>query len=203
MVEIIYRSDFEHRTLPSDMSTAQKALFLAALFVLAGIKIPTVQEHSNELENSIFEGFSVSTEVWNESPLRTVAVEGGFNQSTAIDYSDVVVLINNQSEASRTIGWAFVTARNISSERIFIFDNSSTPTGETINRNQFETYFVEPFRLMLSEYNGTEINYLVTTKGIPLRVSGGDSKASFDQEIALVGGSYDSDIGSDFWINHG
>jgi len=203
LVEIIYRSDFEHRTLPSDMSTAQKALFLVALFVLGNVKIPPVQEGSTELENSIFEGFSVSADVWNESPLRTVAVEGGFNQSTAIDYSDVVVLINNQSEASRTIGWAFVTARNISSDRIFIFDNSSTPTGETINREQFDTYFVEPFRLMLSEYNGTEINYLVTTKGVPLRVSGGDSKASFDQEIALVGGSYDSDIGSDFWISHG
>ena len=185
------------------MSTAQKALFLVALFILGGINTPPVNEEVIELENLVSEGFSVSSDVWNESPLRTVAVEGGFNQSNAIQYEDVAVLINNQSEASRTIGWAFVTARNITSDRIFIFDNSSTPTGETINRNQFETYFLEPFRLMLSEYNGSEINYLVTTKGIPLRISGGDSKASFDQEIALVGGNYDSDIGSDYWINHG
>ena len=116
LVELFYRSDFEHRTLPSDMSTAQKALFLVALFVLGGINIPSANEGSTELESSFFEGFSVSGDIWNESPLRTVAVEGGFNQSTAIDYSDVVVLINNQSEASRTIGWAFVTARNISSD---------------------------------------------------------------------------------------
>ena len=203
LLESNYRSDFEHRTTPSAMSTAQKALFLVALFILSGIQIPSAEQDIFATEESIFEGFSVSSDVWNESPLRSIAVPGGFNQSTAIDYNDVVVLINNQSEASRTIGWAFVTARNISSDRVFIFDNSSTPTGETINRNQFETYFEEPFRLMLSEYNGTEINYLVTTKGIPLRVSGGDSKASFDQEIALVGGSYDSDIGSDYWGNHG
>ena len=82
--------------------------------------------------------------------MRTVAVPGGFNLSTAVDYSDVGVLINNKSEVSRTIGWAFVTARNISADRVFIFDNSSNPTGETINRNQFNTYFLEPFKVMLS-----------------------------------------------------
>ena len=168
------------------MSSMRKALLLVALFVLGGSHIPTDVSSNINIEEPRYDASSTSNDVWNESPFRTVAVPGGFNLSTAVDYSDVVVLINNQSEASRTIGWAFVTARNISSNRIFIFDNSSTPTGETINRNQFETYFLEPFRLMLSEYNGSDINYLVTTKGIPLRVSGGDSKASFDQEIALV-----------------
>ena len=37
---------------------------------------------------------------------------------------------------------------------------------------------------------------------MPLRVNGGNNKASFDQEIALAGGAYDSDIGSDWWSNH-
>jgi len=185
------------------MSSARKALLLVALFVLGGIQIPTNNPSTIDVEEPVNTAFSTSNDVWNESPFRTVAVPGGFNLSTAVDYSDVVVLINNQSEASRTIGWAFVTARNISSDRVFIFDNSSTPTGETINRNQFDTYFLEPFRIMLSEYNGTDINYLVTTKGIPLRINGGDDKASFDQEIALVGGSYDADIGSNWWNNHG
>ena len=37
---------------------------------------------------------------------------------------------------------------------------------------------------------------------MPLRVNGGNNKASFDQEIALAGGAYDSDIGSDYWIDH-
>ena len=184
------------------MSQSRKALFLVALFVVSLIQIPNQSNPEQEFREHIFDGFSIETDIWNESPLRTVAVPGGFNFSTTIDYSDVGVLINNKSEASRTIGWAFVTARNISADRVFIFDNSSNPTGETINRNQFNTYFLEPFKVMLSNYTGTDLNYLVTTKGMPLRVSGGNNKASFDQEIALAGGAYDSDIGSDYWSNH-
>ncbi|MAH91168.1 MAG: hypothetical protein CMA11_05310 [Euryarchaeota archaeon] len=185
------------------MSSPKIALLLVALFILGGIQIPEFDDESIELQESLFEGFSVSNDVWNETPFQAVAVPGGFNLSSAIDYSDVAVLINNQSEASRTIGWAFVSARNISAERIFVFDNSSNPTAETINRNQFDTYFLEPFRTMLSTYNGSDINYLVTTKGIPLRINGGNDKASFDQEMSLAGGSFDSDIGSDWWSNHG
>ncbi len=185
------------------MSSARQALFLVALFLLGGIQIPNNQVKLDLVAGPSFEGFSTPNDVWNESPFRTTAVPGGFNISTALDYSDVVVLINNQSEASRTIGWAFVSARNISTDRIFVFDNESTPTAETINRDQFNTYFLEPFRTMLSSYNGTDINYLVTTKGVPLRINGGNDKAAFDQEIALTGGTFDADIGSNWWSNHG
>ena len=153
----------------------------------------------------IFDGFVVArSDSWNETPFRDIAVEGGFTQTGYMDYSDVGVLINNQSSASRTIGWAFVAARNISLENVLLFDNESTPTGETINRNQFNQYFVEPFREWLneSEHRRTDINYLVTTKGVPLRVSGGDSKVSFDNELALVEGDMKSSIDSDWWVEH-
>ena len=185
------------------MAPSRRALILVALFMLGSVPLPNPAIEENTISESLFEGFSVASDIWNETPLRSVAVPGGFNLSTAIDYSDVAVLINNQSEASRTIGWAFITARNISADRIFIFDNSSNPTGETINRDQFNTYFLEPFRAMLANYNGSDINYLVTSKGIPLRINGGNNKASFDQEISLTGGSYDADIDSDWWGNHG
>ena len=185
-----------------NMSSTRKALFLVALFVVSTIHIPTSNVEKTEIQENIFDGFSIENDIWNETPLQTIAVPGGFNLSTAVDYSDVAVLINNESEVSRTIGWAFVTARNISAERVFIFDNSSNPTAETINRDQFNTYFLDPFKVMLSAYNGTDINYLVTTKGIPLRINGGNDKASFDQEIALAGGTYDSDIGADWWSTH-
>ena len=184
------------------MAPSRKALILVALFVISTIPVPNHSETGLELQESMFDGFSISNDVWNETPFRTVAVPDGFNRSTTVDYSDVAVLINNKSEASRTIGWAFVTARNISEDRIFIFENTSNPTGETINRNQFNDYFLDPFKVMLSTYNGTDLNYLVTTKGMPLRVSGGNHKASFDQEIALAGGIYDSEIGADWWGNH-
>ena len=154
---------------------------------------------------SLFAGFEANTasDVWNQTPWVDVAVPGAFDLLTVLDYSDVGVLINNNSDASRTIGWAFVSARNISEDRVFIFNGSDVPTSETINRQAFQTHFEDPFRTMLLERNtSSSLNYLVTTKGIPLRVSGGNHKASFDQELSLVGGTYNSSIGQDWWDTH-
>ena len=179
---------------------------------LGGLLIPPSSDSMagrNTSETSLehaFVGFSVNAdvEVWNQTPLPSIAMPQGFDFLSVYDYSDVGVLINNNSEASRTIGWAFVAARNISSERIFIFDNTSAPTKETINREQFTLFFAEPFtEMMQNRSNTSSINYLVTTKGMPLRISGGNNKASFDQEIALVGGTYNSSVGVDGWVDHG
>ena len=56
--------------------------------------------------------------------------------------------------------------------------------------------------MLQNRSSSNQLNYLVTTKGIPLRVSGGNDMASFDQELALLGGSYNSSIGSNYWFNH-
>jgi uncharacterized protein (TIGR03790 family) len=178
------------------------SIFFALLVVLSGASSFFTYEGETLPLTSTFI-YSEHTDIWNETPFRTVAVSGGFTLESLQDYSDVGVLINNQSEASRTIGWAFVSARNISTDRVFIFTNDSTPSSETINRDQFNTYFAEPLSLMLANRNLTEeLNYLVTTKGIPLRINGGLDKASFDQEISLLEGWYHSDIGTDYWIQH-
>lgn len=185
------------------MSYKGKALFMVSLFLLGSI---CKMSYEDDIELSKIQEFNQSDEsndVWNETPFNSIAVPEGFNRINHIDYSDVAVLINNQSDASKTIGYAFVSARNISSDKVFVFENTSTPTGETINREQFDTYFLNPFKEFLSDYNGSDINYLVTTKGIPLRINGGNNKASFDQEISLAGGTYDSDIGADYWGTHG
>lgn len=184
------------------MPNKGKALVLVTLFLIGSVCNiqPDIAIELSNFTND--KSTDTMGEIWNETPLDTIAVPTGFNRSKTVDYSDVVVLINNQSDASKTIGWAFVSARNISSERVFLFENSSTPTGETINREQFNKFFLEPFREFLGNYNGSDINYLVTTKGVPLRINGGNDKASFDQEIALAGGTYDSDIGADYWGTH-
>ncbi|MGB0378211.1 MAG: hypothetical protein ACPGGE_05250, partial [Poseidonia sp.] len=156
-------------------------------------------------EEGLFHGFLVGeqTDVWNQTPWPSIAVPEGFTYESVIDYSDVGVLINNLSEESQTIGWAFVAARNISLDRVFVFNQSGTPTGETVNRNQFNTYFATPFLEMLQNRSSVNsLNYLVTTKGIPLRVSGGNDKASFDQELSLLGGAYNSTIGANYWGTH-
>ena len=89
-------------------------------------------------------------DTWDIDNFSDVAVPGGFNYSSYIDYSDVGVLINNKSEASRTIGWSFVNSRNIPLEHVLLWDKDGTPTGETINRNQFNDFFAQPFRESVS-----------------------------------------------------
>ena len=179
------------------------SIMLGALF--SGIPISDSIRDSTQTPEPLerlFQGFTTGDN-WLNLDNQTVAVPNGFNLIDVYDYSDVGVLINNKSEASKTIGWAFVQARNISMERVFVFDLDGTPTGETINRNQFNEYFAYPFLEMLSNRsNVSDMNYLVTSKGMPLRVNGGQDKASFDQEFALLGGSYNSSIGGDYWSTH-
>ncbi len=143
-----------------------------------------------------------TTDAWNETPFRDIAILEQFNHMTMADYSDVAVIINNQSEASRIIGSAFASSRNIPAERILLLTNESTPTSETINPTQFDDFFASPIQQMILDRNLTELNVLVTTKGVPLRVNGGtNEKASFDSEIALIGGPYASIIHADMYAN--
>ena len=136
-----------------------------------------------------------------DAPFRDVAVLEPFTFETYTDYSDVAVIINNESEESRTIGTAFALARNIPPERVLLLTNESTPTGETINANQFTQFFAEPISEMIENRNLTELNVLVTTKGIPLRVNGGTNiRASFDSELALINGTYASAIFGDWYV---
>ena len=193
------------------MSKMHRALAILTLFLLSSLSPIFVQPQPSvdvrlaqphvEPRKSTEE---ISTSVWDELPFRTIAMPNGFAYLDVINYSDVAVLVNNKSDVSREIAWAFIEARNISEERIFIFDMPNTPTGETINRDQFETYFLEPmYEMLMNRSNSSKINYLVTTKGIPLRVSGGqNTAASFDQEISLLGGRYNESIGSSWWITH-
>ncbi len=190
------------------MAGRATSLFLVSLMLGSLFSVlPTVPSNSQQttslepLEN-LFQGFTTGDN-WLNLDNQTIAVPNGFDAIEVYDYSDVGVLINNKSEASKTIGWAFVQARNISHERVFIFDLDGTPTGETINRNQFTDFFALPFLEMLNNRsNVSDMNYLVTSKGMPLKVNGGQNKASFDQEFALLGGSYNSSIGGDYWSTH-
>jgi uncharacterized protein (TIGR03790 family) len=180
------------------------AAILALLFLLtswSAIITPSpILDQSTDQKADL----SRSGDGWNETPFRDIAVPAGFTFLSYIDYSDVGVLINNNSDASKTIGYAFVAARNISADRVFLFDDESTPTGETINPTQFDEYFADPLRQMISDRNLTfELNYLVTTKGIPLRVNGpGNGRAAFDQEIGLIDGAYNSTIHQNWWATH-
>lgn len=142
------------------------------------------------------------SEVWNETPWRSVAVPSDFTQASLWSYDDVGVLINNNSAISVALGEAFVAARNVPERNVFRFNDTGAPTSQTINAADFDRYFAVPLAENMSARNLTSsLNYLVTTKGVPLRVSGascgsyGQSTcAAFDSEIAMVGGRYHEDI---------
>ncbi len=181
---------------------------LVAVMLASSMLLCTVSPFAHQPKNQLYtdRGESSSNEMndfWNFTSFGNKTYPNGITSQELYNYDDVAILINNNSDASRTIGWAFATARNISTDRILIFENESAPIKETINREEFDNFFATPLFEMLQERNLTrEINYLVTTKGIPLRINGGNDKASFDQEIALVGGIFDNLRGDDFWFDH-
>jgi len=140
-------------------------------------------------------------DAWNETPFRDIAVLEPFSHISLSDYSDVAVIINNQSAESRVVGYAFAAAREIPPERVLLLTNESTPTAETINPDQFDDYFAAPILTMIQQRNLTELNVLVTTMGVPLRVNGGTNvRAAFDSEIALIGGPMSVYIHANWWI---
>ena len=121
-------------------------------------------------------------------------------RANATDYSDVMLLINNQSAISMQVGNYFKLKRNIPDQNVC---NISMPTTEVISQAQFQTArsAVEAF-INASGLNGT-LNYTVTTKGVPLRVSNsGGFTPSFDDEISLILGPYAGAINVNGAINN-
>jgi uncharacterized protein (TIGR03790 family) len=100
----------------------------------------------------------------------------------ASGYQDVAVVVNTNSQVSLDIGSYFQTARGIPLMNII---RVNTTTDETINdsvfaslRSQIETY--------LRSSNLTDsINYIVTTKGVPLRIDRGDVGGSFSPSASV------------------
>ena len=123
----------------------------------------------------------------------------GKNTQGATEYDDVAIVININSSQSVAIGEYFKNARSLPPSNI-IYVNTST--AEEIDsaefaslRSQIESY--------LSTNNLTEsINYIVTTKGVPLKVNRGNTystsspSSSVESELALLLGPYSSSIGT-------
>ncbi len=105
------------------------------------------------------------------------------------DYSDVLVIVNNNSAISKQIGQYFKEQRNIPDKNICVIN---TTAAEVIDNTTFHS-----FRKQIEDYlennNLTmNINYLVTTKGVPLRITSNDwhRRASVDSELTLILGKF-------------
>jgi uncharacterized protein (TIGR03790 family) len=113
-------------------------------------------------------------------------------------YDDVLVVINSNSAVSEQVGTYFASSRNIPAVNIVRVD---VPTDEEIDdatfsslRSQIETY-------LTSNNLVDKINYIVTTKGVPLKVNRGNTfstsspSSSVESELTMILGSYSTSIG--------
>lgn len=124
----------------------------------------------------------------------------GVSAMAQTDYSDVAVIINDNSPTSINIGNYFQNARSIPAQNmIHVFG----PTTEEIDSLQFEQIRAQIENHLMTNNLVDSINYLVTTKGVPLRIESGCvttnnsdlSCASFDSELTLILSPYSDHIG--------
>lgn len=116
-----------------------------------------------------------------------------------VSYQDVGVIVNLNSPESIEIGNYFQVARNIPSQNI-IYVN--VPNSEVINDSVFDVLRTQIEAELQSLGLENTLNYLVTTKGVPLRRSGIDCISnqgngdcgSVDSELSLILGPHASSI---------
>ena len=116
-----------------------------------------------------------------------------------VSYADVGVIINLNCPESIEIGNYFQAARNIPSQNM-IYVN--VPNTEVINDSVFNVLRSQIEASILNSGLENTLNYLVTTKGVPLRRSGIDCLVnqgngdcgSVDSELSLILGTYASNI---------
>jgi uncharacterized protein (TIGR03790 family) len=113
-------------------------------------------------------------------------------------YNDVAVIVNANSSTSQTIGSYFKSQRNIPDKNVITISCSVAEEVDSTEfvsiRSQVESY------LQANDLVNT-INYLVTTKGVPLKINRGDTfsmnspSSSLESELMCILGSYSSYIG--------
>jgi len=121
-----------------------------------------------------------------------------FALASQVSYNDVAVIINTNSTASQTIGNYFRTARNIPSANLVYVHVDTT---EEIDSTMFNVLRSQVEDQLILNNLRDSINYLVTTKGVPLKVNRGSTfstsspSSSVESELMLILGSYSSYIG--------
>jgi uncharacterized protein (TIGR03790 family) len=134
-----------------------------------------------------------------------IAVGCGFGE-----HSEVLIIVNGESPVSVAIGEYYRSRRNIPAENIARLRVELTDAGladeaqQTISRDDYEKKIRGPIESLLRQRDLVEqIEIIVTTKGVPLRVSGPrppierwlrqSTLASVDAELSLL---FSSDSGS-------
>src|SRR5665213_2220495 len=102
--------------------------------------------------------------------------------------SRVLLVVNDTSSLSRSIGDYYARRRNIPARNIC---HIKAPTVEEISRNEFDRQIAHPLADFLRKSGLEEsIYYIVTTAGVPLKIAGtaevAGNAASVDSELTLL-----------------
>lgn len=114
------------------------------------------------------------------------------------NYNDVLVVVNSNSPISDQVGTYFASSRNIPASNIA---RVSVSTNEEIDSVEFNSLRSQVENYMTSNALTNQINYIVTTKGVPLKVNRGNTfstsspSSSVESELTMILGSYNSSIG--------
>ncbi len=107
--------------------------------------------------------------------------------------SQVLLVINQSSPTSRNVGKAYAVQRQITNVlHVRCIDSAVSQANETIDDADFVSDIENPVRAYLRTHHG--IDYIVLTRGIPIRVSGaptgeaasGQTMASLDGQLAAL-----------------
>ena len=127
-----------------------------------------------------------------------------------VNYNDVAVIVNDNSNVSLEIGAYFQEQRKIPDENMI---HISSTTDEEINLATFNDIAGQIETCLLSKSLSNSINYLVTTKGVPLKVKVGElneedfssylSSAAFESELcAFLSSSSRDKIGKSSFVKN-
>lgn len=117
---------------------------------------------------------------------------------TNVNYQDVAVIVNENSPLSLEIGEYFKQKRNIPDGNII---RIATLTGEEIDESTFVDLVNQIKTKIISQNILSNLNYLVTTKGCPLKVKRAENdvnncNASVESELMLIFSDNEEQIGS-------
>jgi uncharacterized protein (TIGR03790 family) len=109
-------------------------------------------------------------------------------------YTDVLVVINSNSAVSEQIGSYFAAQRNLPSGNVI---RIAVPVSEEIDDAQFQDLRTQLETIITARGLKNAINFIVTTKGMPLKINRGDAylNASVESELMLILGKYAGYIG--------
>ncbi len=142
------------------------------------------------------------TKVQNVVPPTRGPMNGSVNglYGGMVRYDDVALLVNDNSVISREIGTYFAMRRGLPVENII---NLSVPNQETISPAEFDELASQVKDALSNRGLTNEVHYMVTTKGVPLRVSGNNWRmSSVDSELMLLDSTLEGSIHGNGWIDN-